>query len=79
MPTALARSVTGNHSMVASTIPLANVVAVATVGGGARIPYVTQRLSEAMRLAVTTTPQAQTQMERLASSVTQRRTSSRER
>jgi hypothetical protein len=35
------------------------LVAVATVGGGARIPFVTQRLSEALGIPVTTTPQAQ--------------------
>ncbi|WP_029117102.1 Hsp70 family protein [Mycobacterium sp. URHB0044] len=35
------------------------VVAVATVGGGARIPLVTQRLSEALRMPVTTTADAQ--------------------
>ena len=37
----------------------ADLAAVATVGGGARIPLVTQRLSEAMRIPVTTSPQAQ--------------------
>lgn len=34
------------------------VAALVTVGGGARIPYVTHRLSEALRVPVTTTPQA---------------------
>ncbi len=37
----------------------ADLAAVATVGGGASIPLVTQRLSEAMRIPVTTSPQAQ--------------------
>ena len=40
-------------------IPLAGISAVATVGGGARIPLVTQRLSEHLRTAVVTTPQPQ--------------------
>jgi hypothetical protein len=38
----------------------AELAALATVGGGARIPIVTQRLSEALRCPVTTTPDAQT-------------------
>jgi hypothetical protein len=38
----------------------ADLAAVATVGGGARIPLVTQRLSEAIRMPVTTTAHAQT-------------------
>ncbi|KUI28537.1 molecular chaperone [Mycobacterium sp. IS-1742] len=37
----------------------AQLAAVATVGGGARIPLVTQRLSEALRLPVITGPYAQ--------------------
>ena len=37
----------------------ADLAALATVGGGARIPLVTQRLSETMRMPVTTSPQAQ--------------------
>ena len=37
----------------------ADLAAVATAGGGARIPLVTQRLSEAMRMPVTTSPHAQ--------------------
>ncbi|WP_319458331.1 Hsp70 family protein [Mycobacterium sp. RTGN4] len=37
-----------------------NLAAVATVGGGARIPIVTQWLSQALRMPVTTTPDAQT-------------------
>jgi len=37
-----------------------HLVAVASIGGGARIPYVTQRLSEALRSPVTTSPDAQT-------------------
>jgi hypothetical protein len=38
----------------------ADLAAVATVGGGARIPIVTQRLSEALRMPVTTTAHPQT-------------------
>ncbi|KAA0086723.1 molecular chaperone [Mycolicibacterium sp. P9-64] len=38
----------------------ADLAAVATVGGGARIPLVTQRLSEMLRMQVTTTAHAQT-------------------
>ena len=37
-------------------IPLASVSAVATVGGGAAIPLVTQRLSEQLRVPVVTAP-----------------------
>jgi hypothetical protein len=37
-----------------------SLAGVATVGGGARIPLVTQRLSQALRMPVTTTPDAQT-------------------
>ncbi|MGV0790611.1 Hsp70 family protein [Mycolicibacterium sp. XJ1819] len=37
-------------------VPSTTVTAVATVGGGARIPWVTQRLSEHLRTAVVTTP-----------------------
>jgi Hsp70 protein len=37
-----------------------DLAAVATAGGGARIPLVTQRLSEALRMPVTTTEHAQT-------------------
>ncbi|CQD10708.1 hypothetical protein A5731_25305 [Mycolicibacterium conceptionense] len=37
----------------------AQLAALVTVGGGARIPLVTQRLSEAFRLPVSTVPQAQ--------------------
>jgi len=40
-------------------IPLASISAVATIGGGARIPLVTQRLSEHLRTTVVTTPQPQ--------------------
>lgn len=40
-------------------IPLASISAVATVGGGARIPLITQRLSAALRTSVITTPQPQ--------------------
>lgn len=40
-------------------VPAAAVSAVATVGGGARIPLVTQRLSEYLRAPVVTTPHPQ--------------------
>jgi actin-like ATPase involved in cell morphogenesis len=40
-------------------IGLASVSAVATVGGGARIPLITQRLSEHLRTTVVTTPSPQ--------------------
>ena len=40
-------------------VPVSNVAAVATVGGGAAIPLVTQRLSERLRAPVVTTPQPQ--------------------
>ena len=40
-------------------VPTASVSAVATVGGGARIPLITQRLSEHLRAPVVTTPHPQ--------------------
>ncbi len=40
-------------------MPAASVSAVATVGGGARIPLITQRLSEHLRAPVVTTPHPQ--------------------
>ena len=40
-------------------VPLAGISAVATVGGGARIPLVTQLLSEHLRTKVVTTPHPQ--------------------
>ena len=40
-------------------VPLASISAVATVGGGARIPLITQRLSEHLRAKVVTTPHPQ--------------------
>ena len=40
-------------------VPVASVSAVATVGGGARIPLITQRLSEHLRAPVVTTPHPQ--------------------
>src|SRR3954468_131167 len=40
-------------------VPAASVSAVATVGGGARIPLITQRLSEHLRASVVTTPHPQ--------------------
>ena len=36
-------------------IPMTNLAAVATVGGGATIPFVTQQLSEQLRVPVVTT------------------------
>lgn len=42
-----------------NNIPLASVAAVATVGGGANIPLVTQLLSTRLRAPVITTPQSQ--------------------
>lgn len=42
-----------------NNIALSSVTAVATVGGGAAIPYVTQRLSERLRAPVVTSPQPQ--------------------
>jgi hypothetical protein len=39
-------------------IPAVNLAAVATVGGGAAIPIITQRLSEELRVPVVTTPLA---------------------
>jgi hypothetical protein len=42
-----------------NNIPVASLSAVATVGGGAGIPLVTQRLSERLRAPVVTTPQSQ--------------------
>ena len=46
-------------SLERNRIPAANLAAVATVGGGAAIPYITQRLSEELRVPVTTTPTPQ--------------------
>jgi hypothetical protein len=40
-------------------VPKASVAAVATIGGGARIPLITQRLSEHLRAPVVTTPHPQ--------------------
>ncbi len=40
-------------------VPIASISAVATVGGGARIPLITQRLSEQLRTRVVTTAQPQ--------------------
>ena len=42
-----------------SRVPLASISAVATVGGGARIPLITQRLSEHLRTKVITTAHPQ--------------------
>ncbi len=42
-----------------NNIPVADMSAVATVGGGANIPLVTQQLSERLRAPVVTTPQSQ--------------------
>ena len=40
-------------------VPAASIAAVATIGGGARIPLITQRLSEHLRAPVVTTPHPQ--------------------
>jgi hypothetical protein len=40
-------------------VPAASVSAIATVGGGARIPLITQRLSEHLRAPIVTTPHPQ--------------------
>jgi Hsp70 protein len=50
---------TVEETLQRNNIPLANVSAVATVGGGAAIPVITQRLSERLRAPVVTTPQSQ--------------------
>ena len=42
-----------------NNVAVSNIAAVATVGGGAGIPLVTQRLSEQFRVPVITTPQSQ--------------------
>ena len=42
-----------------NNIPVGNISAMATVGGGANIPVVTQQLSERLRAPVVTTPQSQ--------------------
>src|SRR6202165_100895 len=42
-----------------NNIARVDLAAIATVGGGARIPLVTQRLSELMRIPVTSTPRSQ--------------------
>ena len=47
------------ESLDSNSIPAANLAAVATVGGGASIPLITQRLSERMRVPVVTTPRPQ--------------------
>src|SRR4051812_8310367 len=48
-----------DETLVRYGVPTASVAAVATVGGGARIPLVTQRLSEHLRAPVVTTPHPQ--------------------
>ncbi|MEO3758859.1 Hsp70 family protein [Mycobacterium sp. B14F4] len=50
---------TVEETLQRNNIPLANVSAVATVGGGANIPLVTQQLSTRLRAPVITTPQSQ--------------------
>ena len=50
---------TVEETLQRNNIPLANVAAVATVGGGANIPLVTQQLSTRLRAPVITTPQSQ--------------------
>jgi hypothetical protein len=47
------------ESLDSNRIPMAHLAAVATVGGGASIPFVTQRLSDRMRVPVVTTPHPQ--------------------
>ncbi len=48
-----------DEALQRNNIAVANVSAVATVGGGANIPLVTQQLSERLRAPVVTTPQSQ--------------------
>ena len=48
-----------DDALLRNGVPVANVSAVATVGGGAAIPLVTQRLSERLRAPVVTTPESQ--------------------
>ncbi|HEX2284038.1 MAG TPA: Hsp70 family protein, partial [Mycobacterium sp.] len=50
---------TVEETLQRNNIPVANVSAVATVGGGANIPLVTQQLSTRLRAPVVTTPQSQ--------------------
>ncbi|HET7667406.1 MAG TPA: Hsp70 family protein [Mycobacterium sp.] len=50
---------TVEETLQRNNIAVASVSAVATVGGGANIPRVTQQLSERLRAAVVTTPQSQ--------------------
>ena len=48
-----------DETLQRNNIPVTNVSTVATVGGGANIPLVTQQLSERLRAPVVTTPQSQ--------------------
>ncbi|MDZ4270516.1 MAG: Hsp70 family protein, partial [Mycobacterium sp.] len=48
-----------DETLQRNSVPVAGVSAVATVGGGAAIPLVTQRLSERLRAPVVTTPESQ--------------------
>ena len=48
-----------DETMAHNGIRRSDLGAVASIGGGSRIPYVTQRLSEFLRMPVTTTPRAQ--------------------
>ncbi len=48
-----------DETLQRNNIPVSNVSAVATVGGGANIPRVTQQLSERLRAPVVTTPRSQ--------------------
>ena len=50
---------TVEEALQRNRIPVASLAAVATVGGGASIPLITQRLSERLRAPVVTTPQPQ--------------------
>ena len=48
-----------DETLARNNIPAASIAAVATVGGCAAIPLITQRLSERLRVPVVTTPQSQ--------------------
>ncbi len=50
---------TVEEALQRNQIPVTSLAAVATVGGGASIPLITQRLSERLRAPVVTTPQSQ--------------------
>ncbi|HEX2213724.1 MAG TPA: Hsp70 family protein, partial [Mycobacterium sp.] len=50
---------TVEETLQRNNVPIVNVSAVATVGGGANIPLITQQLSTRLRAPVVTTPQSQ--------------------